>query len=111
MILQLSVAYYALSGFWSCCLVFYCWMLDELNKHPIGAILSTVKLVVLLDLGTKEFVEQESYFSENVRVAVILFKLRSLRWTSLMLFLLVTACTRMLVLPSWLSGVLFPSSV
>lgn len=53
MVLQLSVAYYALSGFWSCCLVFYWWMLDELNKHPIGTVLSTVKLVVLLDLGTK----------------------------------------------------------
>lgn len=61
---------------------------------------NTVKLVVLLDLGTTEFVEQKSYFTENAGVAVSLFKLRSSCQTSLMPFLLVAACTRMLVLPS-----------
>lgn len=72
------------------------------------SLINTVKLVMLLDLGTKEFVEKSSYLSENARVAVSLFKLRSSWQTSLVLFLWVAACTRMLVLPSWLSGVRFP---
>lgn len=44
--------------FWLCCSVFCGGILDELCNHLLAlSLVNTIKLVVLLGLGTKEFVE------------------------------------------------------
>lgn len=66
MVLQLSVAYYALSVFGHAAQFSAGgYQINLTNIILALSLVNTVKLAVLQDLGTKEFVEQKSYFFEN----------------------------------------------